>query len=55
MTASLLGVLGGLGLFLLGMAIMTDGLKSFAGDSLRNQLARFTRSPLTGAATRSSI
>lgn len=51
MTEPLLGVLGGLGLFLLGMAIMTDGLKSFAGDSLRNQLARFTRSPLTGAAT----
>ncbi len=45
------GALGGLGLFLLGMAIMTDGLKSFAGDALGRSLARFTHSPLSGAAT----
>lgn len=45
----ILGVLGGLGLFLIGMSIMTGGLKDLAGDTLRDWLARFTRSPLTGA------
>lgn len=35
-------VLGGIGLFLLGMILMTDGLKSVAGDSLRNMLSKFT-------------
>ncbi len=44
-------VVGGLGIFLLGMIVMTDGLRSLAGDSMRNLLMRFTRSPLSGAAT----
>lgn len=35
-------VLGGIGLFLLGMILMTDGLKAVAGDSLRGVLSRFT-------------
>lgn len=35
-------VLGGIGLFLLGMILMTDGLKAVAGDSLRNMLSKFT-------------
>ena len=51
MTETLMGVLGGLGLFLLGMAIMTDRLKFFAGETLRRSLARFTHSPYSGAAT----
>ncbi len=42
---------GGLGLFLMGMVIMTRGLQSLAGDALRRSLARFTRSPLSGAIT----
>ena len=42
---------GGLGIFLLGMIVMTDGLRSLAGDTIRNALMRFTRSPATGAAT----
>jgi len=42
---------GGLGIFLLGMIVMTDGLRSLAGDAIRNALMRFTRSPLSGAAT----
>jgi phosphate:Na+ symporter len=49
--SSALQVLGGLGLFLLGMSLMTDGLKALAGGSLRRALARFTRSPTTGAMT----
>jgi phosphate:Na+ symporter len=44
-------LLGGLGIFLLGVVIMTDGLKGVAGDALRSALTRFTRSPYSGAAT----
>jgi phosphate:Na+ symporter len=39
-------VLGGIGLFLIGMLIMTEGLQAVAGDALRNILARFTRTRL---------
>lgn len=46
-------ILGGIGLFLLGMTLMTDGLKTMAGDALKNLLSRFTggtfSSILTGA------
>lgn len=35
-------VLGGIGLFLLGMILMTDGLKTIAGDRLRRVLSHFT-------------
>lgn len=40
-----------MGLFLIGMTVMTDGLKSIAGDTVRSVLMRFTRSPLSGAVT----
>ncbi|HVY62755.1 MAG TPA: Na/Pi symporter [Planctomycetota bacterium] len=39
-------ILGGVGLFLLGMALLTDGLKAAAADSLRRALARFTGGPV---------
>ncbi len=42
---------GGVGLFLLGMIVMTEGLRSLAGDTIRNALMRFTKSPYSGAAT----
>lgn len=42
---------GGLGLFLLGMIVMTDSLRSLAGEAIRDALMRFTRSPLSGALT----
>lgn len=42
---------GGLGIFLLGMVIMTDSLKKLAGDKIRAALLRFTRTPTTGAIT----
>ncbi|MHA6260434.1 Na/Pi cotransporter family protein [Sporosarcina sp. CAU 1771] len=35
-------VIGGIGLFLLGMILMTDGLKAVAGESLRTLLQKFT-------------
>ncbi len=38
-------LLGGIGLFLLGMLLMTDGLKTAAGSALRRVLVRFTDRP----------
>jgi phosphate:Na+ symporter len=49
-TLELLRIAGGLGLFLLGMVIMTEGLRGLAGDALQRVLRRFTRSPSSGAA-----
>ncbi len=43
-------ILGGLALFILGMNIMTDGLRSAAGASLREILCRATRNRLSGIA-----
>ena len=37
---------GGIGLFLLGMTLMTESLKDIAGETLRQWLGRFTGSPL---------
>ncbi len=42
---------GGIGLFLLGMRLMTDGLKVAAGDTLRQILAAATRSRIRGLAS----
>jgi phosphate:Na+ symporter len=47
----LLKIGGGLGIFLLGMIIMTDGLKSLAGGMIHTLLVHFTKSPLSGALT----
>ncbi len=38
-------LLGGSGLFLLGMVLLTDGVKSFAGSTLGGALLRFTGTP----------
>lgn len=46
-----LAALGGVGIFLVGMLLLTEGLKGLAGKRLRSFLARFTRTPLSGAAT----
>ncbi len=44
-------IIGGIGLFLMGMILMTDGLKAIAGDALRRLLARFTGRTLSAVAT----
>jgi phosphate:Na+ symporter len=44
-------ILGGIGLFLLGMALLTDGLQAAAGDKLREALRRYTRSRLSSVLT----
>ena len=35
-----IAILGGVGLFLLGMIVMTDGLKALAGSALRTVLGK---------------
>jgi phosphate:Na+ symporter len=39
-------LIGGIGLFLLGMVLLTEGLKSAAGDGLKRALVRFTGGPI---------
>ncbi|MDH3668267.1 MAG: Na/Pi symporter, partial [Paracoccaceae bacterium] len=51
MTAELLLAVGGIGLFLVGMIMLTEGLKGLAGRALRRVLAQFTATPLSGAVT----
>jgi len=44
-----ISVLGGVGLFLLGMSVMTGGLKGLAGSRLRTTLRQAAATPLSGA------
>lgn len=44
-----ISVLGGVGLFLLGMSVMTVGLKALAGSRLRTTLSKAAATPLSGA------
>jgi phosphate:Na+ symporter len=47
--ATTISVLGGVGLFLLGMSVMTNGLKALAGSGLRATLSKAAATPLSGA------
>lgn len=47
-TQLILSMMGGLGLILLGMKLMTDGLKMAAGSMLRKLLSGWTKTPLRG-------
>ena len=49
------GLLGGLALFLFGMEILTQGLKSAAGDTLKGLLGRLTRNRLIGVGTGAAV
>jgi len=51
MLNGILQAAGGLGLFLLGMSVMTDGLKAMADDRMRATLAKTTRGPVSGVCT----
>jgi phosphate:Na+ symporter len=48
MTTVLLGLAGGLGLFLYGMKLMSDGIEKAAGAKLREILEVFTRNKISG-------
>jgi phosphate:Na+ symporter len=41
-----ISILGGVGLFLLGMTVMTEGLEALAGSSLRTVLSKAAATPL---------
>jgi len=43
----LFGTVGGLGLFLFGMGLMSDGLKKVAGQRLRKIVESMTKRPMT--------
>ncbi len=47
----LMGLFGGLAMFLFGMEQMSDGLKGAAGDTLKDVLSRLTRNRFMGALT----
>jgi len=49
--SSIGGLIGGLGLFILAIGMMTEGLKSAAGASLRHLLAVWTNTPARGILT----
>ncbi len=56
MTAQMaLNLIGGIGLFLFGMTLMSDGLRTLAGDSLRRGLARFTGGKITSVLSGASV
>ena len=45
---TIVSVVGGVGLFLLGMAVMTDGLKAMAGTAIKGVLEKAAATPLLG-------
>jgi phosphate:Na+ symporter len=51
----LVTLLGGFGLFLLGMGLLTDGLKAAAGEALRGWLVRFTGGPVRAMVTGAGV
>lgn len=48
MAEIILGLMGGLGLFLYGMKLMSDGLEKAAGAKMRSILEFFTKTPIRG-------
>ena len=45
---TIVSIVGGVGLFLLGMAVMTDGLKALAGTALKQVMEKAAATPLLG-------
>jgi phosphate:Na+ symporter len=52
---AIFSVLGGIGLFLIGMKLMTEALRDAAGPSLRAFVTRFTTTPLRGTLTGTAV
>lgn len=48
-------LLGGVGLFLLGMLLLTEGLQALAGDGLRSALRRYTRTRWSAIGTGAAV
>jgi len=49
--ASIFQLVGGIGLFLMGMVLLTEGIKAYAGESLRFALMRFAGTPVKSFAS----
>ncbi|MBU0501869.1 MAG: hypothetical protein KJ811_01310, partial [Candidatus Margulisbacteria bacterium] len=49
------GVVGGLGIFLYGMKVMSEGLQKMAGKSLRRILEMLTKNTLAGVAVGAGV
>ncbi|HON56799.1 MAG TPA: Na/Pi cotransporter family protein, partial [bacterium] len=47
----IVGLLGGLGVFLYGMKICAEGLQNVAGDKMKDILSKFTKTPISGYIT----
>jgi phosphate:Na+ symporter len=48
-------IVGGIGLFLLGMLLMTEGLKAIGGSALNRMLSKYTTRPVTGVILGASV
>ena len=53
--AMLLAVVGGLGIFMLGMKFMSEGMQAVAGNSLRRMISLVTDKPILAAATGTAV
>lgn len=47
----MINAIGGIGIFLLGMSMLTNGLKEIAGETLRKWLHTFTKGTFTSLIT----
>jgi len=55
LTTLIFSIIGGLGLFIYGIHVMSEGLQKITGDRLRNVLAKFTTNRFTGVLTGAGI
>lgn len=51
----LMSALGGLGIFMLGMKYMSEGMQAVAGNSLRRMISLVTQNPMTATATGTGV
>ncbi|GAJ09755.1 unnamed protein product, partial [marine sediment metagenome] len=50
-TELIFGMMGGLGLFLYGMQLLSDGLQKVTGDRIQKVMELLTNKPIMGVAT----
>ena len=55
LTSLIFSIVGGLGLFIYGIHVMSEGMQKIAGDKLRNILAKFTTNRFAGVLTGAGI
>lgn len=55
LTTLIFSIIGGLGLFIYGIHVMSEGMQKIAGDRLRTVLAKFTKNRFTGLLTGAGI